>query len=136
MEKSLYQENIMDHYKTPRNFGVLDKCDCSFHDSNPLCGDELDVYLNFEENKNQVKEVKFKGSGCAISIASASMLFENIKGKSISEITLLKNDEILKQLGNDLSVSRIKCALLGLFTLKKAIATYIVVNKINFKEVN
>jgi len=135
----LYEENIMEHYRNPKNFGVLDKYDCTFHDSNPLCGDEIDIYFNIESSQNlenkdlKINELKFKGTGCVISIASSSMLFENIKGKTISEIASIKNEEVLKSIGTEVSVSRVKCALLGLFTLKKAIAHYAAANKINIQ---
>ena len=82
MSDDIYREIILDHYRNPRNKGRLPNADVSIHDSNPLCGDEIDIHLKVEEEK--VKEIKFEGRGCAISQASASMLTEMIVGKSLS----------------------------------------------------
>ena len=81
MSDDIYREIILDHYRNPRNKGRLPNADVSIHDSNPLCGDEIDIHLKVEEEK--VKEIKFEGRGCAISQASASMLTEMIVGKSL-----------------------------------------------------
>ena len=69
----MYQENILDHYKNPRNFGKIDNSSVHHHEYNPLCGDEIDMFLVIGENK-KIVDVKFNGKGCAISQASASML--------------------------------------------------------------
>ncbi|MEK6983768.1 MAG: Fe-S cluster assembly sulfur transfer protein SufU [Nanoarchaeota archaeon] len=119
----MYQENILDHFKNPRNFGKIAKASVHHHEYNPLCGDEIDMFLVIDKN-NKIADVKFSGHGCAISQASASMLTESIKGKNINEIEKLSKDYILEMLGIPLSPVRLKCALLSLDTLKNGILIY------------
>ncbi|MBN2367507.1 SUF system NifU family Fe-S cluster assembly protein [Candidatus Woesearchaeota archaeon] len=116
MSLDIYQENILDHYEHPQNFGHLKEHDAKAHDSNPLCGDSFDIELKF--NGNKVCDVKFSGHGCAISTASASMLTENIKGKTIEDIKKLEKEDVLELLGIKLSHVRIKCAMLPLKIIK------------------
>ena len=116
MSLDIYQENILDHYESPRNFGHLKEHDVKAHDSNPLCGDSFDIELKFKGNK--IEDVKFSGHGCAISTASASMLTEKIKGKTLEEIKKLDKEDILELLGIELSHVRIKCAMLPLKIIK------------------
>ena len=85
--RDLYQEVILDHGKGPRNFGKLEQASCCAEGHNPLCGDRLTLYLNTDEGK--VTDVRFEGSGCAISTASASMMTEALRGKTIVEIESL-----------------------------------------------
>lgn len=113
----LYREVILDHYKNPRNHGILDPNDFTYEDENPLCGDKLRIDVRLDENQN-VKEVAFSGRGCAISQASASMLTESIQGKPLSEVLKLSKDDILDMLGIELGPVRLKCALLSLKVLK------------------
>jgi nitrogen fixation NifU-like protein len=123
MSDDIYREIILDHYRNPRNKGRLPNADVSIHDSNPLCGDEIDIHLKVEEEK--VKEIKFEGRGCAISQASASMLTEMIVGKSLSTIKDLKKQDILENIGlTNLGPARIKCALLSLKVLKLSMVKY------------
>ena len=119
----MYQENILDHYKSPRNFGNLENASVHHHEKNPLCGDELDMFLIIDKDKN-IAEIKIHPHGCAISVASASMLSEEIKGKSIKEIEKLKKESILEMLGIPISPVRLKCALLSLDTLKNSILIF------------
>ena len=119
----IYQENIIDHYKNPRNFGKIENASVHHHEKNPLCGDELGIFLVIDKN-NKIADVKFNGHGCAISQASASMLTEEIKGKSIHELSLMTKENILKMLGIPISPVRLKCALLSLDTLKNGILIY------------
>ena len=119
----MYQENILDHYKNTRNFGKIENASVHHHEYNPLCGDELDIFLIIDKNKD-ITDVKIKANGCAISTASASMLSEQIKGKNIEEIKKLKKEDILEMLGIPLSPVRLKCALLSLDTFKNAIVIY------------
>ncbi len=112
-------EEILDHYKNPRNFGKIENPDIRFHDSNPLCGDEIEIMIKL--NSNKVKDVKFIAKGCAISIASASMLSEKIKNQDTGFIKNLKNQDIFDMLSINLSPIRVKCALLSLVALKKGI---------------
>ena len=119
----MYQENILDHYKSPRNFGRIENASVHHHEKNPLCGDEIDLFLVIDEDKN-VAEVKFFAHGCAISQASASMLTEQIKGKSIEELKKLTKENILEMLGIPISPVRLKCAILSLDTLKNSILIF------------
>lgn len=114
----MYHENILDHYKYPRNKGKI-KCNACFSDSNPLCGDKLEFFLKIEKDK--ILNISFEGSGCAISLASASMLTELLKGKDIDFVKSLKNEDIYDMLGIDLTPSRVKCALLSLKVAKMAV---------------
>ena len=114
---SIYSELILDHYQNPRNFGQVVKPTMHSHISNPLCGDEIELTLKTINNK--IKDVKFKGKGCAISLASASMLTEYLKGRSKEELQKVDKKFIIKMLGIELGVNRIKCALLPLEALKK-----------------
>ena len=113
----LYREVILDHYKNPRNHGVLDPHDFSYADENPLCGDKLRIDVRLDENQN-VKEVAFSGRGCAISQASASMLTEAIQGKPLAEVLKFSKEDLLDMLGIELGPVRLKCALLSLKVLK------------------
>ncbi len=115
--EDLYRENILDHYQNPRNHGTLDEPDISYQDDNPLCGDviRIDIKLDVEE---RVSEVAFSGEGCAISQASASMLTDEILGKTLDEVKQIDKDDILEMLGIQLGPVRIKCALLSLKVLK------------------
>lgn len=119
----MYQENILDHYKNPRNFGKMENASVHHHEYNPLCGDEIDLYLVIDENR-KVVNVKVYSRGCAISQASASMLTEEIKGKSLEELKKLTKENILNMLGIPISPVRLKCALLSLDTLKNGILIY------------
>ena len=121
----IYKELILDYYRTPRNFGKLDQFDISSHDTNPLCGDEIDIQIKVGSG-NKIEQIKFFGKGCAISQASASMLTELAKGKDLSWAKQLSKEDVLKLLGNpDLGPSRIKCALLGMKVLKAGVYGYL-----------
>jgi nitrogen fixation NifU-like protein len=114
----MYRDYILDHYKNPRNSGELAGATNSYHDTNPLCGDEITMSLLIDDEV--VKDVRFQGRGCAISQASASILTEEIKGKTLAEVRAIDRQHILENLGIPISPARIKCALLGLKTLKGA----------------
>ena len=113
----LYRDYILDHYKNPRNAGDLPEATHRYHDTNPLCGDEITMMLKVGES-GVVDDVRFIGRGCAISQASASILTEEVKGKTLDELRALDRDHVLGNLGITISPARIKCALLGLKALK------------------
>ena len=119
----MYQENILDHYKSPRNFGEIENASVHHHEYNPLCGDELDMFLVIDKNK-KIVDVKINARGCAISVASASMLSEEMKGKNIDELKKMTKENILEMLGIPISPVRLKCALLSLDTLKNSVLIY------------
>lgn len=118
--EDLYRENILDHYQNPRNYGTLDNPDISYEDDNPMCGDVIRIDIKLDEH-NRVSQVGFSGEGCAISTASASMLTEEILGRSLDEVKQLSKDDILDMLGIQLGPVRIKCALLSLKVLKAGV---------------
>ncbi len=121
----IYREIILDYYRNPRNYGKITDPDIAQRDSNPLCGDELEMHLNIKDDK--VADVKFTGKGCAISQASASMLTELIMGKDFEYVKKLTKEDILDNLGlHDLGPARIKCALLSLKVLKSGLYSYLV----------
>ncbi|HET6641026.1 MAG TPA: SUF system NifU family Fe-S cluster assembly protein [Nitrososphaeraceae archaeon] len=123
MSEDIYREIILDHYRNPRNKGRISNADVSFHDSNPLCGDEIDMHLKVEDDI--VKDIKFEGRGCAISQASASMLTEMVMNKSLTSVKELDKDDILENIGLvNLGPARIKCALLSLKVLKMSMVEY------------
>ncbi len=120
MTLDMYQQNIMDHYKHPRNFGEIQGAENHAHAANPLCGDELDFYLVFDD-QDKVAEVKFSGRGCTITMASASMLSEKLRGMPKSQVEKLTNEDALQLLGVDINPARMKCATLSLETVQQAI---------------
>ncbi|HEX9435926.1 MAG TPA: SUF system NifU family Fe-S cluster assembly protein [Candidatus Limnocylindria bacterium] len=115
----LYRDYILDHYKNPRNYGELEGATHHYHDTNPLCGDEITMFLLVGED-GRVQDVHFTGRGCAISQASASILTDEVKGKTLDELKGFDRDHVLNNLGITISPARIKCALLSLKALKGA----------------
>jgi nitrogen fixation NifU-like protein len=115
----LYREQILEHYKRPRNYGELEDFDLEFEDVNPFCGDEIRVQLKLDD-QGRVGAVAFSGKGCAISQAAASLLSEELGGKSVEELLRLDKDFVLDLLGIEISATRMKCALLGLKVIKSA----------------
>ena len=115
-----YRENILDHYRHPRNAGALENATHSHEEDNPLCGDVIRIDLHVNDD-NVIDEVAFKGKGCAISQASASMLTEMIKGKTLDEAKQIGKEDILEALGIEIGPVRMKCALLSLKVLKAGV---------------
>ena len=123
MSDDIYREIILDHYRNARNKGKIDNPDVVIHDSNPLCGDQIDIYLKVVEG--QIKDIKFDGKGCAISQASASMLTEMVMDKPLTTAKDISKDEVLENIGlTNLGPARIKCALLSLKVLKMGMVKY------------
>lgn len=117
MSDDIYKEIILDYYKNPRNKGSIDSPDSTARDSNPLCGDVIEMQMKFSNGK--VSEIKFNGDGCAISQASASILTEMVAGKTIDEVRAIDKVMLLENLGSpNLGPVRIKCALLSLKVMK------------------
>ena len=114
--EDLYRENILDHYKHPRNRGTLDQPDITYEDANPLCGDLIRMDLKVRDGR--IDQVSFSGTGCSISQAAASMLCEEIEGKTLEEAKKISRDDMLEMLGIELGPVRLKCGLLALKTLK------------------
>jgi nitrogen fixation NifU-like protein len=115
----MYREVILDHYKNPRGHGVIEGADAVAEGQNPLCGDEVSIFVSFDGDR--IEDVKFRGRGCAISQAATSMLMEMVKGRSASEVAEMSRDELLEEVGIPLTPVRLKCALLGLGVLKVAL---------------
>src|SRR2546423_14588252 len=111
----LYREVILDHYRNPRGHGLLEDADAQAEGQNPLCGDEVSIFVAFAEDGDTIDEVKFSGRGCAISQAATSMLTEMVKGRSAAEGATLSRDALRDEIGIPLSPVRLKCALLGLW---------------------
>lgn len=115
----LYRENILEHYKHPRNQGTLDHPDVSYEDANPLCGDRIRMDLKLRDG--HIDQIRFSGHGCSISQAAASMLCEAVEGKPLEEVKKIGRDDVLEMLGIELGPVRLKCGLLALKTLKAGV---------------
>jgi nitrogen fixation protein NifU and related proteins len=119
--EQMYREVILDHYKNPRGHGVIEGADAEAEGLNPLCGDEVSIYVSLAEDGETIEDVKFSGRGCAISQAATSMLTEMVAGRSATEVATLDKEELLEEIGIPLTPIRLKCALLGLGVLKVAL---------------
>ena len=117
--EDLFRENILDHYKHPRNHGTLEHPDITFEDANPLCGDRIRMDINVRDGR--IDQVRFSGIGCSISRAAASMLCEAVEGKTLEEVKKLSRDDVLEMLGIELGPVRLKCGMLALKTLKSGV---------------
>jgi nitrogen fixation NifU-like protein len=117
----LYREVILDHYKNPRGHGALEHAHAHAEGQNPLCGDEVEIFVRFGDDGETIDDIGFVGRGCAISQAATSMLTEMVKGKKASDVAALPKDELLEEIGIPLTPIRLKCAILGLGVLKVAL---------------
>lgn len=137
---NMYQEVILDHYKSPRGKGLKDSFDGQAHHVNPTCGDEITVQVKLSQDKKTIESISYDGQGCSISQASASIMFEQVNKKSIDEFNQI-NDDFLKMMqskgnyqgnedliGDGVSMigvaqypARVKCALLSWMAAKDAI---------------
>jgi nitrogen fixation NifU-like protein len=119
--EQMYREVILDHYRNPRGHGAMDDPDAEAEGLNPLCGDEVTIFVSLAEDGETIDDVKFSGRGCAISQAATSMLTEMVKGRSATDVATLPKEELLEEIGIPLTPIRLKCALLGLGVLKVAL---------------
>ena len=117
----MYREVILDHYRNPRGHGAMNDPDAEAEGMNPLCGDEVTIFVSLAEDGETIDDVKFSGRGCAISQAATSMLTEMVKGRSATDVATLPKEELLEEIGIPLTPIRLKCALLGLGVLKVAL---------------
>lgn len=115
----MYREHLMDHYKDPRYYGTMDEPDVSHHEKNPSCGDEITVDIRIDDD--MIDGLVFSGHGCAISTAAMSMLAEQLQGAKIDDVLRMSKDDMLELIGVELTTMRVKCGLLGLHTVKKAL---------------
>ncbi len=122
MSRDMYRQRILDHYRNPQNYGELEDADVYYMDDNPSCGDEIEMYAVVEDE--EVVDVKFDGKGCAISMASASLLTDKVVGMSLDEVREMETEDVQEMLGIDLSPARVKCAVLGLKVLEGGIVEY------------
>jgi nitrogen fixation NifU-like protein len=119
MTTDIYKETILDHYRHPRNYGDLPNANAHAKDANNLCGDVIEMQVRV--NAGMIEDVRFRGEGCAISMATASMLTGFSKRKRVSEVKKLGKDDLIRLLGADPGPARIECALLALGVLKAAV---------------
>jgi nitrogen fixation NifU-like protein len=109
----MYRQQILDHYKSPRNYGEIEEPTFTHVGENPMCGDTIEIDVVLDEAEETIEAVAFRGDGCAISQASASMLTEKLVGMTVDELHDLDRDDATEMLGVDISPMRIKCAVLA-----------------------
>jgi len=118
----IYREHIMDHYKNPRNQGILKDADAKHTEHNPVCGDVITITVAIKND--EIKDLRFQGRGCAISQAATSMLTEELKGKPLKNALDFSQQHIVEMLGIPIGPVRTKCAVLGMIAVKEAIKEY------------
>ncbi len=121
-DRQAYIENLIDYYQNPRNKGRLEDATISASGGNPGCGDVVTMYLKIKDGV--AEQVRFEGEGCTISQAGASMVAEKYEGKSLEEIEAANTDDMIDEMGREVVISRIRCAAVGIGTLKGAIQQY------------
>ncbi len=117
----MYREVILDHYKNPHGHGAIEGADAQAEGQNPLCGDEVTIFVRFGSDGETIDEIGFEGRGCAISQAATSMLTDLVKGRKAADVAALPKEELLEEIGIPLTPVRLKCAILGLGVLKVAL---------------
>jgi nitrogen fixation NifU-like protein len=124
LDRQLIIENLQDHYENPRHYGPLEDADVVLEGGNPGCGDIVTIYLKVNGD-DTIEQVNFEGEGCTISQAAASIVTEMVEGKSLAEIEAMDYNDLLDLLGREVVMTRVRCATLGLGTLKGATKRYI-----------
>ncbi|HKY44008.1 MAG TPA: iron-sulfur cluster assembly scaffold protein [Pyrinomonadaceae bacterium] len=119
---ALYSEILLDHFRHPRNYGDLPAADISYESFNPLCGDRIRIALKL--NDRVVQDARFKGDGCAISTAAASLLTEMIVGANLEELSSLPDDRLISALESNIQPTRVQCALLPLDALRNGLTEH------------
>lgn len=119
---NMYRDNLMDHYKNPRNFGTIPNAQIVEDAQNPFCGDKVHIELSVDNGV--ITDFKFNGDMCAIAMAGASMLSEEIVGEKVSVVKSFSKEQLLEFFGTDLTTSRVKCATLVLEALASALKDY------------
>ncbi|MEA3249525.1 MAG: iron-sulfur cluster assembly scaffold protein [Patescibacteria group bacterium] len=122
-ESDVYREEILDHSRNPRNKRKPDQVTFSSRKANMSCGDSINFYV-YVGDDSRIEEVGFEGVGCAISMAATSMLTEDVLGKDIEAVLAMGEEDISKLLGAKIGPTRVRCAMLGLETLKRGIEEY------------
>jgi nitrogen fixation NifU-like protein len=127
MNEDMYRENILDHYKKPHHRGKMARASCSGHAINPFCGDDIIFYLKMEGEKGaeKVEQASFEGRACAICTAAASMLTDEVNGKSAEKARAISKERVLELLGISPGPTRLKCALLPLKAFKLALYSHL-----------
>jgi len=118
----LYREVLLDHYKNPHNKGIILKPHIHKDDHNPLCGDMIEIFIRLKGER--IENITFEGKGCVISQASASILTEDLKGKTLKQVQDMTREDLLDLIGLQLTPTRVKCAMLPLSAIKKGIIEY------------
>jgi nitrogen fixation NifU-like protein len=113
MGSDMYRQQILDHYKNPRNYGEIEEATFTHVGENPMCGDEITIDVVLEDDDETIEAVAFRGDGCAISQASASMLTSKLQGMTLDELHEMDRDDVIDMLGVDISPMRVKCAVLA-----------------------
>ncbi|MFB6280457.1 MAG: Fe-S cluster assembly sulfur transfer protein SufU [Haloferacaceae archaeon] len=113
MGSDMYRQQILDHYKNPRNYGELDDPTFSHVGENPSCGDTIQVDVRLADDGETIEYAAFSGDGCAISQAAASMLTDELQGMTVEELQAMDRDDVIEMLGVEISPMRIKCAVLA-----------------------
>lgn len=118
----MYRDHILSHYRSPQNYGTLDDPDVTYREDNPLCGDDIEIQMRLDGDR--VADIRFRGQGCAISQASASLLTEAAKGRDVQDLGALQEDAVLELLAIPISAVRRKCALLPLAVIQGGIRAW------------